>query len=136
MTIKEANDDINPDSKQEKTNKTEDLISSYREDILQRYFRAKGGKALLYSIIVICLGRGLIGTFFFHQSFLYAFLYPLIVIGFVSVLYVILKLISFKSPKISKILDKILLIVCCTILILVFLLLIILLLNKFLHFWF
>ncbi|GFP77007.1 hypothetical protein [Clostridium fungisolvens] len=136
MTTKENNENIDETNKEGKINKIEDLVSSYRKDVLQRYFGEKGGKNLLYSIIGICLLRGLIGKFAFHQPFLYSFLYPLILVGLVSVLYITLKLISFKSPKISKILSGILLIACCTILILVFLLLIVLLLNKLLHFWF
>jgi hypothetical protein len=121
---------------EEKTNKIEDVVSTYRTEILQRYFGAKGGKTLLYSIIVICLGRGLIGKFVFHQTFLYSFSYPLIIVGVVSVLYITIKLISFKSTKAAQIISGTLLVVCSIFLILVFLLLIILILNKFLHFWF
>lgn len=136
IKIKENDENLDLFKMEQEGSKFKNLISDYRTDIFQRYFGAKGGKALLFGIIVVCLGRGLIGKFMFQQTFLYSFFYPLIIIGIVSIIYLTLKLISFKSTKAAHILSGILLIVCCAFLALVFLLLFILILNKFLHFWF
>lgn len=89
-------DNIDTYKKGEESNKVKNLISSYRTDILQRIFGSKGGKTLLYTIIAVCFGRGLIGKFVFHETFLYAFFYPLIIIGIVSVIYVTLKVGSMS----------------------------------------
>ena len=72
----------------------------------------------------------------FHETFLYAFFYPLIIVAIVSVIYATLKVINFKSVKLAKILDKIIFIVGFTFLTLILLLVIVLVLNKLLHFWF
>ena len=85
MKKEEIKDNIDTYKKGEESNKVQNLISSYRTDILQRVFRAKGGKNLLYTIIAVCFGRGLIGKFVFHETFLYAFFYPLIITGGVSI---------------------------------------------------
>lgn len=122
--------------KGEESNNVKNIISSYITDILQRVFGAKGVKNLLYTIIAVCFVRGLIGKFVFHETFLYAFFYPLIIVGIVSVIYVILKVISFKNVKLAKILNKIIVIVSSTFLILILLLVIVSVLNKLLHFWF
>jgi hypothetical protein len=136
MKTEEIEDNIDALNKEEETNKIKNLILSYRTDILQRTFGARGGKTLLYTIFAVCLGRGLIGKFVFHETFLYAFFYPLIIVGIVSVVYVALKVIGFKNAKVAHTLEKILFIVCSVFLTLVFLLLIVVLLNSFLHFWF
>ncbi|MDU5105860.1 hypothetical protein [Clostridium sp.] len=136
MKKEEIKDNIDTYKKGYESNKVKNLISSYRTDILQRIFGAKGGKNLLYTIIIVCFGRGLIGKFVFHETFIYAFFYPLIIVGIVSVIYVTLKVINFKNIKLAKILEKIIFIVGSTFLILIILLLIVLVLNKLLHFWF
>lgn len=122
--------------KEEKeSNKVNILISSYKKDILQRIFGGKGGKTFLYALI-ICLGRGLLGKFFFNETFLYAFFYPILIIAMVSVVYISLKLISFKNAKLAKILEKYIFNIFLTFLIFILLLVFILVLNKFLHFLF
>lgn len=136
MKKEEVKDNIDTYKKREEFNKVKNLISNYKIDILQRMFGVKGGKKLLYTIIAFCFGRGLIGKFLFHETFLYAFFYPLIIVGIVSVKYVIIEVISFKNVKLAKILDKIIFIVCCTFLVLILLLIIVLFLNNLLHFWF
>ncbi|KGK90123.1 hypothetical protein DP68_01490 [Clostridium sp. HMP27] len=136
IKIKENDENLDLFKMEQEGSKFKNLILDYRTDIFQRYFGAKGGKTLLFGVIVVCLGRGLIGRFMFQQPFLYSFFYPLIIIGIISTIYLTLKLISFKSTKAAHILSGILLIVCCAFLALVFLLSVILILNKFFHFWF
>lgn len=136
MKKKEVNKNANILNIEEKGNRFNKIISDFIMDIFQHYFGAKGGKALLYSIIAICLGRGLIGKLLFGESFLYAFFYPLIIIAIVSVIYLPLRLISFKSPKVAEILTGIITVVCLIFLASVLLLLIISILNSIFHFWF
>lgn len=136
MKKEEIKDNIYRYKKGEDSSNVKKLISSYRKDILHRIFGAKGGKSLLYTIISGCFVRGLIGKFIFHETFLYAFFYPIIIVGIVSVIYITLKVISFKNVKLAKILDKIIFIAGSTFLILILLLVIVLVLNKLLHFWF
>ncbi|MPM81916.1 hypothetical protein SDC9_128973 [bioreactor metagenome] len=136
IKIKENDENLDLFKMEQEGSKFKNLILDYRTDIFQRYFGAKGGKTLLFGVIVVCLGRGLIGSFMFQQPFLYSFFYPLIIIGIISTIYLTLKLISFKRTKAAHILSGILLIVCCAFLAVVFLLLFILILNKFFHFWF
>ena len=136
MKKEETKDNIDIYIKGEESNNMKKLISDYRTDILQRVFGAKGGKSLLYTVIAVCFGRGLIGKLAFHETFLYAFFYPLIIVGIVSVIYATLKVINFKNVKLAKILDKIIFIVGFTFLTLILFLVIVLVLNKLLHFWF
>lgn len=136
MKKEEVKDNIDTYKKREEFNKVKNLISNYKRDILKRMFGADGGKKLLYGIIITCFGRGLIGKFLFHETFLYAFFYPLIIVGIVSVPYVIIGGIRFKNVKLAKILDEIIFSVCCTFLLLILLLIFVLLLNNLLHFWF
>lgn len=136
MKIKETKENIDTTNTRVKRNLFKNLISDYRTDILQRCFGAEGGKTFIFTVIVVCLGRGLIGKFIFREQFLYSFFYPLIIVGSVSIIYIALKLISFKSHKVGQILSQILFIICCTILGLVVLILIILILNKLFYFWF
>jgi hypothetical protein len=136
MKTEEIEENIDTSNKEEETNKIKNLVSSYRTDILERTFGAKGGKTLLYTIFAVCLGRGLIGKFVFHETFLYALSYPLIIVGIVSIVYVTLKVVGFKNAKLAHTLEKVLFIVCSIFLTLVFLLLIVLILNSLLHFWF